>query len=154
MSLMESTEKTPGWQKFEDATAARDRGDLDGAARLLQEILDEPDHSKLLVVSSLCVLGHLCWTNEDWQTASRYFAQATTIAPLHELSSLGLFHSLHTMGQVDEALEEGLRLLSLRDSQGYREMFVAGYEEGHSTRGQVLMTQIRSMLAARELEGK
>jgi hypothetical protein len=53
--------------------------------------------------------------------ALEYASRASAPSPKHELSSLGLFHTLHGVGRMTDALQEMVRFLRIRASTDYLE---------------------------------
>ncbi len=144
------------WKRFEDATAARDKGELKESVRLLRELLDvAPSSERDLLTATYQQLGYILGSLEqpsDAEAAVACFAKAVEMSPRSELSSLGLFHALDDAGRHDDALAEGVRYLALRASDDYRAMFNAELGDEVTERGRELISQGRAHLARWEQE--
>lgn len=134
---------------FDRALALRDAGDLAQALAVLEELvgkLTKTDarlllHAHLQIVH---VLGKLSRT-ADAEVHARFAVQ---LAPRAELASLALFHVLTELGRRVEALTEAIRLLTVRESLGYREIFAGeGYTSRLPGEQKRLAKQARQLLA-------
>ncbi len=139
----------PHARLFDRALRLRDNGDLDGALALLQQLVATPSstdlrshaHAQLQLGNVLAKLGR----HADAVAA---FRAATDTAPRMELASLALFHALDRVGEHDEALCEAFRLLTIRESTGYRELFDGDAARDETGDALELVEQIRVLLAA------
>jgi tetratricopeptide (TPR) repeat protein len=85
----------------------RDQGEVDAAKRAFAELTARfPDYWRAWVA-----LGAI-WNDEAaYDAASRCFRRAAELRPSSEETSLALFHSLVSAGQVDDAIVEARRFL-------------------------------------------
>lgn len=111
-------------RQFDRALALRDANLLEQALHQLQELvaqLDKADtrlllHAHLQIADILRRLERVA----DAEVNARFAVQ---IAPRAELASLSLFNVLLGLRRTAEALTESVRLLALRESLAYRELF-------------------------------
>lgn len=111
---------------FNAALKARCAGDVENALELCGRALEQGegvDNTLLAAAHGEC--AHICMfllVTPDINEAERHFKAATQLVPKSELASMGLFHALVELGRWRDALEEIVRLVSLRDSPEYREL--------------------------------
>lgn len=101
----------------------RDAYNYDGASQLLRELVARAGPGDKLFVHAHIQLGAICNWQKRLGEAEAHFRAAVEAAPKSELASLNLFHVLADRNRGNEALAEAVRLLSLRESLGYRELF-------------------------------
>ena len=133
--------------EFENALKLRDAGDLYAARKAFESLVEQllPADITLLAHSHM-QLGNICDQLGDQSSREAHFRAAVEVAPERQLASLGLFHTLYEQGRIDEALQEMLRLLHLRDSDMYRELLCDGYGSRFSTEQQRLVVDARRLL--------
>ncbi|MBI3821284.1 MAG: hypothetical protein HY289_01235 [Planctomycetes bacterium] len=109
---MDSLERFPEMgRQFQQAIDSFQVGALREAARLLERtIADYPDQAPLL-----WYLGGIYQDLGKPDLAIPHLRRATQIAPKSERASLGLFHALWDIDQIDAALEEVKRFQLLTD---------------------------------------
>lgn len=134
-------------KQFDYALRLRDAGDLAGARRALESLIEQltPADVRLLPHSHMQI-GSICRRVGDLTKCEFHFRSAVEVAPTLELASLGLFHALFDQGRLDEALQEMLRLLRLRDSELYAELLNDGFGAEFSNERQELVTEARRLL--------
>ncbi len=146
----------PKWSKdekpllplFDEALRLRDIGEVDAAINLLDEIVSRvPGRDSRLLSHSHIQLGHI-YRNviRDPKKAEPHFRAAVACAPTLELASMNLFHTLHALGRPKEAMREIIRLLSLTDSEGYRELLAEGFEDELPTAERMMAAHARALL--------
>ena len=107
---------------FKRALQLRDEGDFDGAIVILSDLA-----RRYPLAPVLGTLGSLYQQKGDWQSAIQHYRQTVALSPKSELASLGLFHSLLEIKEVEEALSEMKRFLSVSTSKEYNRLLaVAG----------------------------
>jgi len=107
-------------KQFNYALSLRDDGDLIGATREFEDILNKaPKHP----AAAYGMLGHLYFQLGDFDNALNSYLKSTALSPKSELGSLGLFHTLWKLDRKDDALAEAKRFLELRASKEYEMLF-------------------------------
>jgi FimV-like protein len=134
--------------KFDRALQLRDAGDLDGAVALLRELVAADSIDQRLHAHALLQLGHVLGKLGRHDEAVGPIRAATETAPRMELASLALFHALDQLGERIEALCEAFRLLTLRESLCYRELFGGDAFRDGDDEALELAEQARVLLAA------
>lgn len=134
--------------KFDRALRLRDAGNLDGAVALLREVVAADSIDQRLHAHALVQLGNVLGKLGRHDEAVAPFRAATETAPRMELASLALFHALDRLGERTEALCEAFRLLTLRESLCYRELFAGDTFRGADDEALELAEQARVLLAA------
>src|SRR5436190_15803202 len=116
---------------FDEAMKLRDEGKLEDAALLLQKMLRQiaPEQRGGLAAHAYVQLGYVRGLQQRAVDSERALREATRLKPRFELASIALFHALCDLERRRDALEEGLRLVSLRESLAYRELFEEGFDE-------------------------
>ena len=113
---MNAEEKAKIEPEFNRALRLRDEGNLLGAAAIFEQLdAEHPNHAAILGMWS-GIYHHL----EDWERALPLYQRTVLLSPKSELASLGLFHSLWSVGKKDEAFAEMKRFLSHSESEEYR----------------------------------
>jgi predicted Zn-dependent protease len=107
--------------RFRKASALRDKGEFSAAETILRDLLELRPNEKALWV----VVGHLRWEQNDIQDAIKCFRKAVALDPALELASLGLYHTLWSSGQKEEALEEMKRFIQVSHSDEYDRLLQA-----------------------------
>ena len=134
---------------FDRALQLRDAGDLDGAMTLLQQLVaTQGSTDRRLHAHALLQLGRLLAQRGRHAEAIASFRDATDTAPRMELASLTLFHALDNAGERVEALCEAFRLVTLRESLGYRELFAGDAFRDQLSEEYELAEQARALLDA------
>lgn len=134
--------------KFDRALRLRDAGNLDGAVALLREVVAADSIDQRLHAHALVQLGNVLGKLGRHDEAVAPFRAATETAPRMELASLALFHALDRLGERTEALCEAFRLLTLRESLCYRELFAGDTFRDADDEALELAEQARVLLAA------
>ena len=93
-------------------------GDLVRALELVEPLQEKMPEDRRV----LGVLGGVLWRQGKLREASSCFRKVTVMSPRSELASVGLFHCLWQLGNVEEAKAEAVRLLSLRESAEYESL--------------------------------
>lgn len=139
---------------FDAALVHRDRGEYDESlgkleelTRLLSTLPKDARRSKQLLCHAHMQIGYICGIRGDTQRQEQNFRLACGVAPRLELASLGLFHSLWNLGRNEEALQEAVRYVSLKDSDGYRELLADGFGSDLSETQERLAIEARQLLA-------
>jgi tetratricopeptide (TPR) repeat protein len=139
----------PQARVFDRALRLRDAGDLAGALALLQQLISTPSSTDLRLHALAQVqLGNVLAALDHHTEAIKAYRAATDTLPRNELASLALFHALERTGEHVEALCEAFRLLTLRDSPGYRELFGGETTREETDEAHELVEQIRVLLGA------
>ena len=105
-------------KQFELAVLLRDQGSLAEARNVLERLTVEDGAT----LAELAVLGDVYWDLGNLSAAIETFRRCTTMAPMNECVSLGLFHTLWQSGQHEQALDEMKRFVQSKDSNEYREI--------------------------------
>jgi tetratricopeptide (TPR) repeat protein len=136
---------------FDEALVLRDRGELLRAIELLLDAAarSEADGDKRIAAHSHLQLAHIHKRLGHLEACERHCRRATSIAPKLELASLGLFHALDALGRFEEALEEMVRFLYLRDSDLYRELMSGGFSDDGPPSQLALLRTARRLLDVR-----
>lgn len=100
--------------RFTEACALRDAGDLAGAKALFLAIIATGAAPELVAHSHLQLGNLLDEETGSFAAGEAHFRAATQLAPASELASLALFHALSERGVLDEAFAEAIRVLALR----------------------------------------
>lgn len=101
---------------LDHALDLRKSGELEAAIAELEHLRRQhPD-----VPTVLFTLGATYFQARRFEEAVPCFQRAVWLWPAHEVSSLGLFHSLHELGRPQEAHRELLRFLVVAHSRNYR----------------------------------
>ena len=133
--------------EFDNALKLRDEGSLSAARAALESLIARvPRSSNSLLAHSHIQLGDICDQLGDHTQREAHFRSAVEIAPLLQLASLGLFHTLYERGRIDDALQEMLRLLHLRDSDLYAELLCEGYGARFTAEQQDHIMEARRLL--------
>lgn len=90
-------------------------GDLVRALELIKPLHERMPEDRRV----LGVLGGVLWRDGKPTEASECFRKVTVMSPRSELASVGLFHCLWQLGNLEEAKAEAVRLLSLQESAEY-----------------------------------
>ncbi len=101
----------------------RDQGELEHAGRLLRHILESRPERDRFFAHVAIQLGGVLDSQGRASEALPFREGAVAAAPNSELASMGLFFCLVEEGRKADALAEASRLLELRESVGYRELF-------------------------------
>lgn len=138
---------------FDDAMKLRNAGDLVGARRLLESLVERLDaEDKELLSHTHSQLGHICERLGDHRMREAHFRAAVATMPDYDLPSLGLFWALYHQGRWTEAFQEMLRLMRVSYSKDYAEV-AAEMSELHSgefTEGQRrLLDEVERLIAKR-----
>lgn len=133
--------------EFDNALKLRDAGNLSGARDALKALVEQliPADKRLLAQTHM-QLGNICDQLGDHAQQEAHFRSAVEIAPMLQLASLGLFHSLYEQGRIDDALREMLRLLRLRYSNLYADLLCDGYGSRFNVEQQSLLAEARLLL--------
>jgi predicted Zn-dependent protease len=100
---------------FQEALQLRSKGKLDDAEKLLSGLVQaSPEDTEAFLI-----LGAVLYAQDNYFGALSAFGRVLDEMPMHEPSSLGLFHSLWALGQRKEAFAEMKRFLSVANSQEY-----------------------------------
>jgi predicted Zn-dependent protease len=102
-------------EKFQDAMDRKNSEDFDSAYIMLSELAYEYPNRP----SVLGVLADVAERKGLIQEAADYFRQVTILSPKSEMASLGLFHTIFDLGDVNGAFEEMKRFISLKHSDEY-----------------------------------
>jgi predicted Zn-dependent protease len=114
--------------RFSEASVLRDKGEFSAAEIILRDLLELRPNEKAVWV----VLGHLRWEQKDLHDAIECFRKAVVLDPVLELASLGLYHTLWSSGQKEEALEEMKRFIQVSHSEEYDRLLQAFRESRDS----------------------
>ena len=102
-------------ERFAEADALRENGDLSAAKTILGQLHQEAPTN----LAVLATFGHVCLNFGDLEEAILAFSAAVNLSPKLEAVSLGLFHSLWKLSRRDQAMEELARFQSVSDSADY-----------------------------------
>jgi tetratricopeptide (TPR) repeat protein len=103
---------------FNEALQLRNEGSCEAAVQLLYSLLDTAPHQSAVVG----MLGlTLYYDVGDAERALPFLRKSVTMSPDSERASLGLFHALLAVDQIDEAFAEARRYLSANTSEAYEE---------------------------------
>jgi len=90
---------------LDDAKRLREQGDLSGAALAFSRLAkDYPDD-----INVRFLYASVLFSLKKFSDAVSHFELVLESRPLHELSSLGLFHSLWKIGHREDAIKEASR---------------------------------------------
>ena len=137
---MSKPEKGTAEQRFQEALALKDAGELTAATDILASLAQEASDS----IGFWLVFGDAREELGDLSGAVTCYGNAVRLAPTHELASRSLFHCLWELSQKGDeeaqsrALAEIRRFLSVSDSQVYEEII----QELHLNR-QLLWPNVR-----------
>jgi predicted Zn-dependent protease len=110
---------------FDEALQQRDAGDLPKAVQAMRQLaVIWPEKASILGT-----LAGLEFQMGDYEAAVVTGRKATRVAPRSELASLTLFHSLHRLGEADEAFAEMARFRAVRASDEYDKLLVEMSED-------------------------
>jgi predicted Zn-dependent protease len=103
---------------FKRALEMRDRGDLEQATLLIEQLLQDDKNS----ANAYLVLGDLYSDLGLIEKALSAFHAAVELKPYSQLASISLFTLLWKAGEKERALEEMKRFLSHSESADYEEI--------------------------------
>lgn len=135
---------------FNAALAARHAGDFESAKARCVQVLDLLDVSQ-----SRCraivhgELGFIHRETGELPLALRHYEVAVKASPKSQLPSLGLFHCLAELGELELGLAEVVRFVGLRDSGDYRELLSHGFGDDLPEGERVLADKARALLGKR-----
>jgi tetratricopeptide (TPR) repeat protein len=133
---------------FDRALALRDQGSYDEAIVLLQAVVDRLTLSdRRLLAHTHVQLGRLHDRLGNDLREEEHYRIAVRVAPRWEHASLSLFYSLQNLKRHEDAMREMLRLVSLHDSDGYREVLEEGFSHQLSPLEHDIVGKVRSLLA-------
>ena len=151
MRLMSTTKPSEKQAKaktlFDIALAARNAGNLEKARIYCEQIiqlLGDSDDRLMGVVHG--ELGYIHRKLDDPATATQYYQRAVQLLPASELASLGLFHSLAELGELERGLAEVVRFVRMRDSPAYRTLLSQGFRDDLLPGAQRLADEARACL--------
>ncbi len=101
---------------FREAANLRDAGQPDQAIAKFEEILARDPPRRAAILGPM---GHIYFTLRNFDKALECYMEVVSLSPNSELGSLGLFHTLWSMGRYNDAFSEGKRFLSRRASEEY-----------------------------------
>ena len=128
---MDAEERAGIEPEFNRALRLRDGGDLLGAAAIFERLDAEyPDKAAILGM-----WGSIYFRLKDWERALPLYQRAVRLSARSELASLGLFHSLWSLGRRDEAFAEMHRFLSVSESAEYSQLISEMREEAEQEAG-------------------
>lgn len=104
--------------EFNEAMRLKNVGLNEDAVQVLGRLIDKGLHREA-VVGMLGLIHHYELHNSE--QALPFLRQAVELAPRSERFSLGLFHALLSVDQIDEAFEEMRRYLKDNTSDAYDE---------------------------------
>jgi tetratricopeptide (TPR) repeat protein len=108
---------------FDYAMKLRDAGDLVGARRLLESLVESLElEDRDLLSHTHSQLGRICERLGDHRKREAHFRAAIAAMPDYDLPSLGLFEALYDQGRLTEGLQEMVRLMRLSYSKDYAEV--------------------------------
>jgi tetratricopeptide (TPR) repeat protein len=133
---------------FDRACELRDQKDYQEALELLKMVVNRLTmNDKRLLVHAHLQLGHIHDLLGDDVQEEEHFRIAVNLAPRLELASLALFHALRDLGRHEGALREMLRLVSVRDSNRYREALDEGFRHRLSPAEHDIIGKVRELFA-------
>ncbi len=106
---MTEKEKNKLDSEFNSALDIWHGGDGDKAIKILKNLDTQFPNTP----SILGMIGAIYFSLRDWKHSEYYFKRTIEISPKSELASLGLFHSLWEMKNLDKAFEEAKRFVSM-----------------------------------------
>ena len=134
-------------RSFKDALQARSEGRLDEAIELfrlaLQQCVSE-EHTLQAAINGM--LGNVERKRGNLPEAEAYSRTATRLLPSSQLASVGMFHAFWDQGKHLEALEEVVRLVTLRDSEHYRELLSHGFRDDLDSESRSIADDARRIL--------
>ncbi|MBK6698139.1 MAG: tetratricopeptide repeat protein [Myxococcales bacterium] len=109
----QTTARDPIEEPLAEALAVVERGDAEGAVRMLQSLLQRFPKSG----RAWLALGAI-WTDplKNAEGAVESFTNATILDPQHQVASVALFHGLIAVNRFDGALAEAQRFLALHEA--------------------------------------
>lgn len=142
------TEKLYG-HLFDQAMVLRDGGEYRAAIELLLELVSKlTKDDRRLRSFALGQLSYIyMFKMGDPLTAVEYASRAIELSPQSELLSLGLFHALHDVGRMTDALQEMVRFLLIRPSRDYMEIVDGGFSGRFSDEQRALIAESRALVA-------
>ena len=142
-------QETAHERAFREGAEARLDGRLDDAIALFSQSLEEcPRDDEKLLGAIHGMLSSVERKQGKPDIAEQYSRRAIKYLPSSQLASVGLFHALWDQGKCAEALGEVVRLVSLRDSQHYRELLSCGFCDGLSAELLALVDKTRNTLSS------
>ena len=115
---------------FDKALRARHEGNFEHALQLCTRVLNKLGPSARRAHAAVnSEMGYIHLTCKRFKEAESHYRYALGLFPKAELASIGLFQSLVEQGRLDEAFEEAIRLVSLRDSPEYRDILAKAYTD-------------------------
>jgi hypothetical protein len=135
---------------FDDAMKLRNAGDLIGARRLLESLVERlAADDRSLLSHAHSQLGHICQRLAHHCEREAHFRAAVAATPDYDLPSLGLFEALYDQGRRTEAFQEMARLMRLSYSRDYAEI-VSVIDSDKLTEAQrKLVAEVRRAVARR-----
>ena len=135
---------------LDDAMKLRNAGDLIGARRLLESLVEHlTADDRSLLSHTHSQLGRICQRLGHHREREAHFRAAVAATPDYDLPSLGLFQALYDQGRRTEAFEEMVRLMRLSYSKDYAEI-VSGIDSDKLTEAQrKLVAEVRRVVARR-----
>jgi tetratricopeptide (TPR) repeat protein len=103
---------------FSAAIELRNAGDYDSAIKVLKRIIK----INRQLINAHFILGCIYYNLGQFQRAAIVFRSATILKPNSAMLSLGLFHALINMHQIQAAINEGQRFLAHNKDKRYREL--------------------------------
>ena len=140
---------------FREGAAARLEGRLEDALRLFRQSLEEcPPQDRKLLGGINGMIGAVERKRGSLTSAEKHSRIATTLLPRSQLASVGMFHSLWDQEKRREALDEVIRLVSLRDSEHYSELLSHGFRDDLGVELLALADRARAILSGYVDENK
>ena len=138
---------------FDEALAARHAGRKDKAFHLCVRALAlVPADQRQYEAGINGELGYIQLKRGILGSAEGYYQRATVLSPKSQLASVGLFHALFKQNKVEEALNEILRFVTLRDSVEYRELLRTGFRDDVADDYREIADRARRHLERHEIE--
>ena len=103
-------------EKWDEAILLRDQGRYEEALEILISLV--PVYRNKLAF--LLILGDIHWKLDRMDEALSVFREAIRLNDRSDLASLALVHCLFDNSEIDQAIEEIERFLSLEDSDEHR----------------------------------
>src|SRR2546425_4182454 len=94
--------------RFRRADQLREKGDTDGAIRILRRLVAEFPNK----AAAYLIIGDILWDKDKLAEASKEFRAATKHFPNSRIASLALFHTLWAQSKTDAAFDEMKRFQS------------------------------------------
>ena len=105
-------------KSIQDIFNSKNKGDIGEAIRKAKLLADE-----LPTDPAVCgVLASLYFQVDKFDESAVFFKKAVDLSPASEVASLGLFHSLWSIGKKEEALKEMRRYLEISESEEYKNL--------------------------------